>query len=154
MIQLMASFFNGKWVWIAVIIAMLGFAGLEYYKKELMQKELEILRLQNKKLEDITMTTIGVNADNAVMFSELKQLMNKSLNEISKLMSRYNKLERELKKLKQEVRDAEDGQIAPALRVAIDGLLGRATAEHNQTSRASENTDTNSTADTTATKFK
>lgn len=154
MIQLMASFFNGKWVWIAVIIAMLGFAGLEYYKKELMQKELEILRLQNKKLEDITMTTIGVNADNAVMFSELKQLMNKSLNEISKLMSRYNKLERELKKLKQEVRDAEDGQIAPALRVAIDGLFTRATAEHNQTSRASENTDTNSTADTTTTKFK
>lgn len=154
MIQMLLNFISGRWIWIVLLLGLLGFVGIEYYKKELIEKELEMLKMQNKKLEDITMTTIGVNANNSLMFEELKELMSKNLTELSDLLKRHYRIELELKKLKEDVKNAKDGDIAPSLRTAINGVLQRTRTDYNKTSRASEATDTKSFADSPTIKHK
>lgn len=154
MIQMLLNFLSGRWIWIVLLLGLLGFVGIEYYKKELIEKELEMLKMQNKKLEDITMTTIGVNANNSLMFEELKELMSKNLTELSDLLKRHYRIELELKKLKEDVKNAKDGDIAPSLRTAINGVLQRTRTDYNKTSRASEATNTKIFADSPTIKHK
>jgi hypothetical protein len=114
-------------VFAAIVLALVlafGYWKIQGLKHEISQMKEQVIELQdaNKKLSTELDTCASVNANNQVVFEDMKAHATLTEQELSAMRTKNAATVVELGKLKASLAGKEDGPVAPVLKAAIDGI--------------------------------